>query len=109
MPAYDIPGSGPRLILLPGIGGSAGDTWKALTAGLAATRTVLGEPADRRGESLGGRRGPVLDGEESGCLTVQGNQWSSARLGRPRVGRVPPAGVSEWLWRGVPVSCGGSV
>ncbi|MER7930710.1 alpha/beta fold hydrolase [Streptomyces sp. NPDC096057] len=41
MLAYDILGSGPGLILLPGIGGSAADTWDALVADLAATHTVL--------------------------------------------------------------------
>ncbi|MEU2424043.1 alpha/beta fold hydrolase [Streptomyces sp. NPDC007851] len=52
MLAYDIRGSGPGLILLPGIGGSAADTWEPLTAGLAATHTVL--LADLPGPDHGG-------------------------------------------------------
>ncbi|MFF4902784.1 alpha/beta fold hydrolase [Streptomyces sp. NPDC001068] len=41
MLAYDTLGSGPGLILLPGIGGSAADTWDPLTADLAATHRVV--------------------------------------------------------------------
>ncbi|WP_405655289.1 alpha/beta fold hydrolase [Streptomyces sp. NBC_00019] len=41
MLAYDILGSGPALVLLPGIGGSAADTWETLLADLAAEYTVV--------------------------------------------------------------------
>ncbi|MFB7507347.1 MULTISPECIES: alpha/beta fold hydrolase [Streptomyces] len=51
MLAYDILGSGPGLILLPGIGGSATDTWEALSADLAVTHTVV--LADLPGSSRG--------------------------------------------------------
>ncbi|MFF4355078.1 alpha/beta fold hydrolase [Streptomyces sp. NPDC001530] len=41
MLAYDIQGSGPGLVLLPGIGGTAADIWEALLADLAAEHTVV--------------------------------------------------------------------
>ncbi|WP_420036453.1 alpha/beta fold hydrolase [Streptomyces sp. cg28] len=41
MPAYDIRGSGPGLVLLPGIGGTAADVWDTVADGLAAENTVV--------------------------------------------------------------------
>ncbi|MET7518767.1 alpha/beta fold hydrolase [Streptomyces sp. NPDC005480] len=41
MPAYDIRGSGPGLVLLPGIGGTPADIWGTLAADLAAENTVV--------------------------------------------------------------------
>lgn len=40
MLAYDVHGSGPGLVLLPGVGGTAALTWETLLAGLAAEHTV---------------------------------------------------------------------
>ncbi len=41
MLAYDIQGSGPGLVLLPGIGSTAAETWETLLADLAAEHTVV--------------------------------------------------------------------
>ncbi|WP_151481115.1 alpha/beta fold hydrolase [Streptomyces albicerus] len=41
MLAYDIQGSGPGLVLLPGIGGTAAGTWETLLDDLAAEHTVV--------------------------------------------------------------------
>jgi pimeloyl-ACP methyl ester carboxylesterase len=41
MLAYDVHGSGPGLVLLPGVGGTSALTWEALLAGLAAEHTVM--------------------------------------------------------------------
>ncbi|PWI15344.1 hydrolase [Streptomyces sp. Act143] len=41
MLAYDVHGSGPGLVLLPGVGGTAALTWETLLAGLAADHTVV--------------------------------------------------------------------
>ncbi|MBE8478445.1 alpha/beta fold hydrolase [Streptomyces justiciae] len=41
MLAYDVHGSGPGLVLLPGVGGTAALTWETLLAGLAAEHTVV--------------------------------------------------------------------
>ncbi|MFD7409584.1 alpha/beta fold hydrolase [Streptomyces sp. NPDC059866] len=41
MLAYDIQGSGPGLVLLPGIGATATGTWETLLADLAAEHTVV--------------------------------------------------------------------
>ncbi|WEP00823.1 alpha/beta fold hydrolase (plasmid) [Streptomyces sp. FXJ1.172] len=41
MLAYDIRGSGPGLVLLHGIGGTAADTWRTLVDSLAAEHTIL--------------------------------------------------------------------
>ncbi|MFF4354485.1 alpha/beta fold hydrolase [Streptomyces sp. NPDC001530] len=41
MLAYDVHGSGPGLVLLSGVGGTAALTWETLLAGLAAEHTVV--------------------------------------------------------------------
>ncbi|WP_338704213.1 alpha/beta hydrolase (plasmid) [Streptomyces sp. Q6] len=41
MLAYDVHGSGPGLVLLPGVGGTAALTWETLLAELAAEHTVI--------------------------------------------------------------------
>ncbi|WP_078959695.1 alpha/beta fold hydrolase [Streptomyces sp. NRRL B-24085] len=41
MLAYDVRGSGPGLVLLAGIGGTAADTWELLLADLAVEHTVV--------------------------------------------------------------------
>ncbi|SNX88369.1 pimeloyl-ACP methyl ester carboxylesterase [Streptomyces sp. TLI_55] len=41
MLAYDVHGSGPGLVLLPGVGGTSALTWETLLAGLAAEHAVV--------------------------------------------------------------------
>ncbi|MER6066822.1 alpha/beta fold hydrolase [Streptomyces sp. NPDC001792] len=41
MLAYEVHGSGPGQVLLPGVGGTAALTWETLLAGLAAEHTVV--------------------------------------------------------------------
>lgn len=41
MLAYDVHGSGPGLVLLPGVGGTSALAWETLLAGLAAEHTVV--------------------------------------------------------------------
>lgn len=63
---YDIQGSGPGLVLLPGIGGTATKTWKPLLADLAAEYTVV--LADLPGSG----RGPLPTGPlEAGAVADQ--------------------------------------